>query len=121
MEGTGVHDLILSKCLKDLIENLRLNFDRIIVDSPPLLGIADSLLISKVVDGVIFVIRADQTTQRDVATASEILHQSSTPVYGFVLNCVDLKHLENQYYYGSYYSRYYEPTYYSNSKSADVG
>ena len=105
---------------KDLIEKLRLSFDRIIVDTPPLLGIADSLLISKAVDGQIFVIRADQTTQRDVATASEILHQSGAQVYGFVLNCVNLKSLENHYYYGSYYSRYYEPTYYSNPKSGDV-
>jgi succinoglycan biosynthesis transport protein ExoP len=119
-DGKGNHDMLSRNQFKDLIEKLRLSFDRIIVDTPPLLGVADSLLISKAVDGLIFVIRADQTTQRDVATASEILHQSGAQVYGFVLNCVNLKSLENHYYYGSYYSRYYEPTYYSNPKSGDV-
>jgi succinoglycan biosynthesis transport protein ExoP len=119
-DGKGGHDLLSRNQFKDLIEKLRLSFDRIIVDTPPLLGIADSILISKAVDGLIFVIRADQTTQRDVATASEILHQSGAQVYGFVLNCVNLKSLENHYYYGSYYSRYYEPTYYSNPKTGDV-
>ena len=109
-------DLLSRNQFHELIDKLRPHFDRIIVDTPPLLGLADSLLISKAVDGMIFVIRADQTTQRDVATASEILHQSGAQVYGFVLNCVNLKRLENSYYYGSYYSRYYEPTYYSVSK-----
>ena len=115
-------DLLSRNQLPELIEVLRSHFDRIIVDTPPLLGLADSLLISKAVDGIIFVIRSDQTTQRDVATASEILHQSGAQVYGFVLNCVNLKRLENYYYYGTYYSRYYEPTYYSsnNPKSRET-
>ena len=108
-------DLLSRNQLQDLIDQLRPHFDHIIVDTPPLLGLADTLLISKSVDGVLFVIRSDQTTQRDVATASEILHQSGAPVYGFVLNCVNLKRLENYYYYGSYYSRYYEPTYYTTA------
>jgi succinoglycan biosynthesis transport protein ExoP len=118
-DSKGV-DLLSRNQFKNLIEKMRLSFDRIIVDTPPLLGIADSLLISKAVDGLIFVIRADQTAQRDVATASEILHHSGAQVYGFVLNCVNLKNLENYYYYGSYYSRYYEPTYYSNPKTGNV-
>lgn len=108
------HALLARSLFDKLIEMLRKNFDRIIVDTPPLLGIADSLLISKSVDGLIFIIRADQTTQRDVATASEILHQSKAQVYGFVLNCVNLRRIENYYYYGRYYSRYYEPAYYHN-------
>lgn len=112
-------DLLSRNQLNGLLEQLRPHYDRIIVDTPPLLGLADSILISKAVDGVLFVIRSDQTTQRDVATASEILHQSNAPVYGFVLNCVNLKRLENYYYYGSYYSRYYEPTYYTNSSRGE--
>lgn len=112
-------DLLSRNQLNGLLEQLRPHYDRIIVDTPPLLGLADSILISKAVDGLLFVIRSDQTTQRDVATASEILHQSNAPVYGFVLNCVNLKRLENYYYYGSYYSRYYEPTYYTNSSRGE--
>lgn len=119
VDTKSTHDLLARNQFRDLIELLRREYDRIIVDTPPLLGIADSLLISKVMDGLIFVIRADQTTQRDVATASEILHQSGAQVYGFVLNCVNLSHLENYYYYGHYYSRYYEPTYYKSSRAGD--
>lgn len=115
-DGNSTHELLARNQFRDIINATRAEYDRIIVDTPPLLGIADSLLISRCVDGIIFVIRADHTTQRDVGTAAEILHQSGAQVYGFVLNCVNLDRLENYYYYGSYYSRYYEPTYYGSQE-----
>jgi capsular exopolysaccharide synthesis family protein len=107
------YDLLSGKNLGQLIESLRERFDRIILDTPPMLGVADSLIIAKVVDGVLFVIRSDETTQRDIATAAEMLHHTGAVVYGFVLNGVDFSRRENSYYYGSYYARYYEPSYYT--------
>jgi capsular exopolysaccharide synthesis family protein len=107
------YDLLSGKAFEGAIGKLRGLFDKIIIDTPPLLGVSDSLLITKVVDGVIFVIRSDQTTQRDIVTASEILHNANAVVYGFVLNAVDFSRTENYYYYSSYYSRYYEPSYYT--------
>ncbi len=106
------YDLLSGARLADLLEVFRGHFDKIILDTPPVLGIADTLFITQAVDGVLFVIRSDQTTHRDIVSASETLDQSGTIVYGFVLNGVDFSRLENNYYYGSYYSRYYEPTYY---------
>lgn len=93
------------------INELRKDYDRIIIDTPPLLGLADSIMVSKCVDGAIFVIRAEQTTQRDIATAMEVLVGTRTPIYGFVLNGVDLSRMENYYYYSSYYPKYYDPSY----------
>jgi Mrp family chromosome partitioning ATPase len=63
------------------------------------------------VDGVLIVIRADQTTQRDVQSALEVIQGTRAPLYGFVLNGVDLTKLENYYYYTSYYPKYYDPSY----------
>jgi len=93
------------------INELRKDYDRIIIDTPPLLGLADSIMVSKCVDGAIFVIRAEQTTQRDISTAMEVLVGTRTPIYGFVLNGVDLSRMENYYYYSSYYPKYYDPSY----------
>jgi capsular exopolysaccharide synthesis family protein len=93
------------------INELRKEYDRIIIDTPPLLGLADSIMVSKCVDGAIFVIRAEQTTQRDIVTAMEVLVGTRTPIYGFVLNGVDLSRMENYYYYSSYYPKYYDPSY----------
>jgi capsular exopolysaccharide synthesis family protein len=94
-----------------MIQGLRKDYDRIVIDTPPLLGLADALMISASVDGVLMVIRADQTTQRDVQTALEVVQVTRKPLYGFVLNGVDLSKLENYYYYTSYYPKYYDPSY----------
>lgn len=104
-------EALSNRAFREMIQEMRRRYDRIIIDNPPLLGLADALMISESVDGVVMVIRADQTTQRDVRTALEILSGTKTPVYGFVLNGVDLSKLENYYYYSSYYPKYYDPSY----------
>jgi Mrp family chromosome partitioning ATPase len=68
-------------------------------------------MISGSVDGILLVIRADQTTHRDVRTALEIIEGTRRSIFGFVLNAVDLDKLENYYYYTSYYPKYYDPSY----------
>jgi capsular exopolysaccharide synthesis family protein len=107
-------ELLSGVKFRDLIEGLRGSYDKIIIDSPPLLGLADSILISGSVDGILFVIRSDQTTQRDIVSAAELLHRAKAPTYGFVLNAVDFQRAENYYYYGYYHSQYYESTYYQS-------
>jgi capsular exopolysaccharide synthesis family protein len=95
----------------DLIRDLRSQYSRIIIDTPPTLGLADALTIIPVIDGIVFVIRAEKTTQRDILSGIEPLVTSGAPIYGFVLNGVDLGKIENYYYYSSYYPKYYDPGY----------
>ncbi len=104
-------EILSASLFVNTINELRKEYDRIIIDTPPLLGLADSIMVSKCVDGAIFVIRAEQTTQRDISTAMEVLVGTRTPIYGFVLNGVDLSRMENYYYYSSYYPKYYDPSY----------
>jgi capsular exopolysaccharide synthesis family protein len=94
-----------------LIQELRGKYDRIIIDTPPILGLADSLMIAPSVDGVLLVIRADKTTQRDILTGIEQISSTGASMYGFLLNGVDLSRVENYYYYSSYYPKYYDPGY----------
>lgn len=94
-----------------MINDLRGKYDKIIIDSPPILGLADSLMIAPSADGVLLVIRADKTTQRDIITGIEQISSAGTPLYGFLLNGVDLSRIENYYYYSSYYPKYYDPGY----------
>jgi polysaccharide biosynthesis transport protein len=94
-----------------MVQSLRQKYDRIIIDTPPVLGLADSLMIAPVTDGTVLVIRADKTTQRDVLTGMEQILSTGVPVYGFLLNGVDLTKVENYYYYSSYYPKYYDPSY----------
>lgn len=108
-------EALSSDSFYQMIQSLRKDYDRIIIDTPPLLGLADALMISGSADGVLIVIRADQTTQRDVRAALEVVQGTRKPLYGFVLNGVDLSKLENYYYYSSYYPKYYDPSYVTDS------
>ena len=110
-ESKPKFEVLSSQLFQKTIEALRLRYDRIVIDTPPILGLADSIMVSKFVDGTVFVIRAEQTTQRDVVTALEVINGTRVPIYGFVLNGVDLSRLENYYYYSSYYPKYYDPSY----------
>ncbi|MDZ4286533.1 MAG: polysaccharide biosynthesis tyrosine autokinase, partial [Prosthecobacter sp.] len=95
----------------EMVNELRQKYDRIIIDTPPVLGLADSLVTARVADGIVLVIRADKTTQRDVITGMEQILSVNVPLYGFLLNGVDLSKMENYYYYSSYYPKYYDPNY----------
>lgn len=104
-------EMLATQRFASLIAELRQRYDRIIIDTPPILGLADSLMIQRLADGAVVVVRAEQTTQRDIINSLDVLLRSDTVVYGFVLNGVDLSLLENYYYYSTYYPRYYEAGY----------
>jgi Mrp family chromosome partitioning ATPase len=85
-----------------LAELLR-RFDRVVIDSAPMLGISDTLLLSSRVQAVCFVIRANQTPRRGVLRAVEVLKRSEAPLIGVLLNGLTPRRSdpygENYYYY----------------------
>lgn len=85
-----------------LIKEARLAYDRIIIDSPPILGISDALVLLPIVDGVLFVVRYAATNSLGAAFALKKIRESKVPCFGAVLNGVDLRSLANHYYYRRY-------------------
>jgi len=102
--------------LGELLNQLSAEYDRIIIDTPPILGLADSIMLAKHADGVVFVLRANSTSKRDIVTSLDTIKSAHAIVYGFVINCVDLTKIENYYYYSSYYPKYYDPAYLMNEQ-----
>lgn len=72
--------------LETLFNRLRGQFDFVIVDSCPVLPVADALLIAQHVDGVVFSIMQDISQLPKVMTASEKLAQLNIPLVGAVVN-----------------------------------
>lgn len=100
-------ELLGSKQMVDLIETLRPNYDFIILDTPPVLAVTDSLLISRIADAVILIVRYG-TVQRHVAQRSiDLLERSGAHLLGVAINAVDFKSPEYSEYYGRKYSDYY--------------
>lgn len=97
-------ELLSSQKFADLLRKFTEEYDRVIIDSPPTLLVSDALLISKVVDAVVYVIRADITSHNTARTGVNRLSAVKAPVIGVILNKVNMKKAAQ--YYGAY-SAYY--------------
>jgi Mrp family chromosome partitioning ATPase len=93
--------------MEEIIAALRPNYDFIILDTPPVLAVADALMISRVTDGVVLLVRYG-TVQRHVAQRCiDLLERSGARFLGVVINAVDFKSPAYSEYYGRKYSDYY--------------
>jgi Mrp family chromosome partitioning ATPase len=80
-------ELLVQQGIKGLLDDLLSRCDRVILDSAPMLGVSDTLLLASQVDGVCFVVRASESPKRAVLRAVEILRRADAPMLGAVLNC----------------------------------
>lgn len=81
--GSG---LLASEKFAAAMVALRANFEVIIVDTPPVLGLAETSVLQRHVDGVLLVISNDRTPKRVLTAAVEILKGRGANIRGFVLN-----------------------------------
>jgi capsular exopolysaccharide synthesis family protein len=103
----------LGTVLKDLLTEAEREYDLVIVDSPPLLGFAEPLQMAAVVDGVVVITLAGQTSRAAVGSVLNSLKRLKANVIGVTLNEVREDMSDRYYYYGyhgKYYSKYYKPT-----------
>ena len=94
-------ELLGSTMMEKLIEEAKEHYDMIIFDTPPVLAVADSQVLSKFVDGALLVVRSKQTEQEAAGKAKEQLEQSRANILGVVLNDMDVKDSNYYYYYGN--------------------
>ena len=97
-------EILGSRAMQVLLIKLKQDFNKIIIDSPPLAGVTDSLVTAKAVDGVVLVVRAGKTARGIVGTAVESLQGIGAKVLGAVLNCYDTT--TDGYYYSRHYYGY---------------
>ena len=98
-------ELLGSKRCEEFFATLGQNFDWVILDSPPVLAVADASILANTATGVVFVVGADQTSRQAARAALEQLDAVQAHVIGAVLNRVDLE--KNPYYYSAYYRKEY--------------
>jgi protein-tyrosine kinase len=96
-------EMLASPRMRQLIEELKSRFDFIIFDTPPVLTVADAIVLGPMTDGVVLVIQAGKVRKRPIQRAVELLHNSK--ILGFVLNRGDLvlSHYGYRYYDRGYY------------------
>jgi len=99
-EVANPSELLLNGRLKTLLERVTPIFDWVILDSPPLLPVADASLLADHVDGVILVLRAASTPTQAAERACQELQGRN--VIGVVLNAVEQSQTYGSYYYAGY-------------------
>jgi polysaccharide biosynthesis transport protein len=102
-------ELLASTNMRDVLEELRGQYDHIVVDTPPTLSVTDAVVLSPRADAIVLVIRSGQTTKQALRRSRDLLTQVNAKVSGVLLNAVDLSSPDYYYYYEyqSKYSRYY--------------
>jgi capsular exopolysaccharide synthesis family protein len=101
-------ELLHTARFTELIEELKLHYETIIFDSPPIIAVTDALVIGTQVDGVVLVAKSGKTTKETLLHARTSLSAVNARILGCVLNDLDLETGRYGYYhyvnrYGAYY------------------
>ena len=97
-------ELLSSKRLGELIDNIKANYDFIIFDSPPIIAVTDAAVLSSKVHGVFLIIEAGKTSKAICLRAKTLLEKVNANILGAILNNVKFK---SRYGYEYYYQYYY--------------
>ncbi len=103
-------ELLGSTRMKELLEKWVWQFDYVILDSPPILSVADAVVLSSLAHSTILVVRAGVSRKEYVKQAIDRLREANTKVIGSVLNALSprSKGYEAYYYYREPYTSYDE-------------
>jgi capsular exopolysaccharide synthesis family protein len=101
-------ELLTSQRMAAVLDEAAAQYDAVVVDSPPVLGLADAPVLAALADGVVFVIEADRGRSGSLKAAMRRLRAMKPIMLGAVLTKFDPAKLANRYsdYYGYDYYRY---------------
>ena len=92
-------ELLASSNMRDVLLQLREQYDHVVIDTPPSLSVTDAVVLSPRADAVILVIRSGQTSKHALRRSRDILFQVNAKLVGVLLNAVDLTSPDYYYYY----------------------
>lgn len=112
---TNAADVFSSQAFLDFIADLRTQYDYIIIDTPPVLVVPDARVIGQAVDSILYTVKWDSTTKRQVIEGLKSFENVNLKVSGLVLGQINARRMA-RYGYGDSYGSYskYGRGYYDN-------
>lgn len=101
-------ELLSSQHMRELMEQLKLQYDLVVVDSAPVLPVSDTLTLARLVDTTLFIVRWNETPKAAARNALREFFNFGLPLAGVVLAQVDMSQQrkygygDSGYYYGNY-------------------
>ena len=103
-------DIVNKEQIKKFLDVLKIEYDYVIVDSPPVQPVSDTLILAQASDYNLFVIRSDETRTATFMSSIKKIQNVGAKINGIVINDLDTS---KDSYYSYYYS--YSPEYYTKS------
>lgn len=98
-------ELLGSERMREFLRRAGEQFDRIILDSPPLTSVTDAAVLASLAEGTLYVVKAETVPRKTARTAKEQLDGVQARLLGAILNDVPVR--RDGHYYQYYYHRYY--------------
>ena len=95
-------EMLDSQEMRTFLKDMRDEYDLIILDSPPIIAVTDSEILTSMVDGTLLIVSAENTEIEMMERSVELIRRENTQFLGTVLNNFSYKAG-----YGSYYKYYY--------------
>lgn len=92
-------ELIASERFKEIFEELKTQYDMIIIDTPPILTVTDAQLFAKLTNNAVLVIDASQNNRNEVMRGKELVEKSGARILGVILNKATIDQSTSSYYY----------------------
>ncbi len=103
-------DIVSKEQIKKFLDVLKLEYDYVIIDSPPVQPVSDTLILTQSSDYNLFVIRSDETRTASFMSSIKKVQNVGAKINGIIINDLDTS---KDSYYSYYYS--YTPDYYTKS------
>lgn len=97
-------EMLSSEAMLELLKRCGELYNYVVIDSPPILSVTDGVILARLADAVVLVVRHGKSSKHVVRRARDLLLRAGAPITGIVLNAVDLNSPEYYGYYG--YSGY---------------
>ncbi len=108
-------DIVNRDQIKKFFDTLKMEYDYVIIDSPPVQPVSDTLILAQATDYNLFLIRSEETRTVTFMSAIKKIQNVGSKIHGIIINDLDTSKDSYYSYYYNYSPAYYN--YYSNKNS----